>query len=44
MKLVQNPTLKQPTFTCLRSTMKTPELCVISIQSSEAYLQPSLKF
>ena len=32
-------------YLSLRSTMETPELlCVKSIQSSEAYLQPSWKF
>ena len=41
MKLEENPYLKHPTITCSRSTMKTPELCVISIQDLEAYLQLS---
>ena len=41
MKLVENSKITQPTFTCLKSIMETPEQSVKSIQSSEAYSEPS---
>ena len=41
MKLAENPQVTLSTFTCLKSTMETPEQCVKSIQNLEAYLKPS---
>ena len=31
----------KPKYTCLKSTLETPEQCVKYIQSSEGYLEPS---
>ena len=41
MKLVENPQVTQPTFTCLKLIIETPQQCVKSVQSSEVYLEPS---
>ena len=40
----ENPQVTQLAFTCPKSTMKTPEKSVKSIQSSEVYLEPNLPF
>ena len=40
----ENPQVTRLTFTCSKSTMETPEKCVKSIQSSEAYLEPNSPF
>ena len=41
MKPVENPQVPQPTFTCSKSIMETPNQCVESVPSSGAYLDPS---
>ena len=40
----ENAQVTQLTLTSLKSTMETPEKCVKSIQSSEAYLEPNPAF
>ena len=41
MKLIENPQVTQPTFTCSKSTMDTSEQYVKSVQSLEAYVETS---
>ena len=41
---VENPQVTHPIFTCLKSTMETPEQYVKSIQSSEVYLESNPTF
>ena len=41
---VENPQVTHSIFTCLKSTMETPEQYVKSIQSSEVYLESNPTF
>ena len=44
MKLIESLQVTQLKFTCSKSAMETQQQCVISVQSTEAYLEPSYKF